>query len=380
MQWTKPEMLNINQPEDKVRLEELKKSPGVIVHDQVNLAVEELYDIEFPHEKDFQEKSQFSEFRAGLAESGDLAYWGTWVYFAWSNMIVHFPPKKELRMLRTSRNRNLITAQEQSRLYEGTVLIGGLSVGSNVIEAMVSQGIGGKFIMADSDVIEPSNLNRIRAPYHETGVHKVHFVAKKVSEADPYIEQVHLLEGLDEHSLIEAIKSHSPDVLVDEMDDLEMKLKVREIAKSYSLPVVMAADNAENSLLDIERYDLDNELELFSGRVPEQVLDRIRQGNLSRPEIGAMIGQYFVGIENTTLQMLKSLTEVGKSLPSWPQLGGAAALSGVVVSYCVKKILLDQELNVGRFKIDIDNQLDPVLQSDKYQQEFTEWANKLAPK
>jgi tRNA A37 threonylcarbamoyladenosine dehydratase len=88
-------------------------------------------------------------------------------------------------MVRTSRNRNLINEEEQSRLYNASVLIAGMSVGSNVVEALVSQGIGGKFILADMDIVEPSNLNRIRSPLHHVGLHKVDAISRKVWESIP---------------------------------------------------------------------------------------------------------------------------------------------------------------------------------------------------
>ncbi len=78
------------------------------------------------------------------------------------------------------------------------------------------------------------------------------------------------------------------------------------------------------------------------------------------------IGKYFVGTENIPLRMFESLMEVGKSLPSWPQLGGAATLSGVLVAYAVKKILLDHPLNAGHHLFSLDELLDPVIHTEEH--------------
>lgn len=331
--------------------------PELIVHNYIDLAVDELFDIDHPAQKDTKTAADIQAYKQQVVgDSPDE--WGEWVYYPWLNHVVHFPPQHELRALRTSRNRNLVTSEEQGALYEATVLIIGMSVGSNIVEALVSQGIGGKLVLVDMDVIEPSNLNRIRSPYHHVGLHKVEAISRKIWEIDPFIEIVGYGEGLNEENLGEILEQHQINVIVDEMDELHMKILLREAAKQRQLPVVMAADDGDNSLLDIERYDLEPELELFGSRIPQTVLEQIKSQSISRPQLGIMIGKYFVGAQNIPLRMYESLGEVGKSLPSWPQLGGAAALSGVSVAYIIKKILLGHKLQTGRVLVSLDEQLD----------------------
>lgn len=338
-------------------LEELRSQhPDLALHDKLELAVDELFDIAYPAKKDNKTTEEVAAYQQSLAKEG-LEGWGQWVYYPWLNQVVHFPPQKELRMLRTSRNRNLVTAEEQTELYGATIVVIGMSVGSNVVEALASQGIGQKLVLVDMDIIEPSNLNRIRSPYHHVGLHKVDAISRKVWEIDPYIEIVAYRDGLDETSLADIVASHSVDILIDEMDELSMKIKLREAAKSKRIPVIMAADDGDNALIDIERYDLDPELEIFGGRIPADIIDKIKSQKLPRAELGMMIGRYFVGPENIPLRMYESLGEVGKSLPSWPQLGGAAALSGVALAYTAKKIILNQPINTGRVLISLDEKL-----------------------
>lgn len=348
-------------------LNQLKtEHPELIIHDQVELAIDELFDIANPARKDAKTEAEVAIYAHDLVGDSPET-WGTWVYYPWLNQVVHFPPKTELRALRTSRNRNLITAEEQLKLYEASLLIVGMSVGSNIVEALVSQGIGGKLILLDMDFIEPSNLNRIRSPYHHVGLHKVDAISRKVWEIDPYIEIVGYENGLTETNLVEILDQHAVDVIVDEMDELRMKIVIREIAKARQLPVVMAADDGDDALLDIERFDLDASLLPFGGRIPEPVIAEIKAGSIPRAKLGMMIGTYFVGVDNIPLRMFQSLGEVGKSLPSWPQLGGAAALSGISLAYVIKKILLGQALQSGRVLISLDEKLDLEHTSPEHQ-------------
>lgn len=335
----------------------LQNNQTIQVHEQIAYALDELFDIAYPEKKDTKTELEVVEY-AKEVTAGDSDSWGNWVFYPWLNQVVHFPPQVELRALRTSRNRNLITAEEQARLYSSTILIVGMSVGSNIVEALVSQGIGHKLVLVDMDIIEPSNLNRIRSPYNHVGLHKVDAISRKVWEIDPYIQIQPYYDGLDEDSLEKILNTESIDVIVDEMDELRMKVLLREAAKAENLPVVMAADDGDNSLLDVERFDINPSTEPFNGAIPADIIERIKAEKIPRAELGMLIGRYFIGAENIPLRMYQSLSQVGKTLPSWPQLGGAAALSGIVVAYAVKKILLGQGVAVGRTLISLDDKLD----------------------
>jgi tRNA threonylcarbamoyladenosine dehydratase len=364
--WASPQIFNLKKPSDRQAMRELKEQGKVwAVYDRIDLALSELYDIHHPDQKDHRDEQAYRDF---VAAAGNLDEYGNWVFYPWSADLVHFPPKNDLLALRTSRNRNLITHDEQQTLSTKTVLIVGLSVGSNAAETLVTEAIGGNYILVDLDIVEPTNLNRIKAGYKEIGVHKVDVVAKKISELDPYVGQIHYHQGLDQGVLSEILHKHRPDVIIDEMDSLEMKLHLRVKAKEMGLPVVMATDDGENALLDIERYDLNPNAEIFHGLLPQSVIDKLQSGAMSRPEIGMAIGKYFVGSENIPLRMFESLVEVGKTLPSWPQLSGAATLSGVLIAYAVKKIMLEQPLNQGHHLFSVDAMLDPEIHTKAYKQ------------
>ncbi len=158
---------------------------------------------------------------------------------------------------------------------------------------------------------------------------------------------------------------------MDEMDTLRMKVKLRLRARELMLPVLMAADNSNDIILDIERYDLEQNLPILHGRIPDLIVEQIlKSDSLSRQELAGLIGQYFIGLENTTPEMLRSLAELGKTLPSWPQLGGAAALAGIYIAYCIKRIILAKPLTSGRYMVGPSQELDPSFGSPERQEEL----------
>jgi molybdopterin/thiamine biosynthesis adenylyltransferase len=348
--WQEPIIFNLSEDSDRISLLDLKRSNKIIkVIDNISLAWGELFDIEYPAKKDNKSELEVGEF-VNNKIGGSTKEYGYWVFFPWSGYLVHFPEKNDLRKLRTSRNRNLINKEEQSKLYKTRVLVLGLSIGSNVVEALVSQGIGGALGIVDLDILEPTNLNRVRSSYFEVGIHKVDVVAKKISEIDPFIEQIHFRDGITEANYQDVMSRVKPDVIIDEMDDLRMKIMIREYAMSNNIPVVMATDDGDDVLVDIERFDVEGVDDIFHGILPLDIISRVKNKEIeNRNKLGQIIGQYFVGFENVPPRMMESLKEVGVTLPSWPQLGGAAAMAGISVAYAVKEIIIGSDNKSRRF-------------------------------
>jgi len=372
--WEKPTIFDLNSSEDAEGLKSLIESGKVIrISDNIDEAVEELYHIENPAQIDNLDQAAFDRYKFSLG-GGDLRRYGQWVFYPWNGTLVHFLNADDLRRLRGSRNRNLITEEERQALIDNkTILILGLSVGSNAVDSLLMQGIGSKYILVDMDSLAPTNLNRIRAAYDQVGIHKVDVVAKKISELDPFLTQVHYKEGLNDENMQQILSEHKPDIIIDEMDSLHLKLVVRLRAKELGVPVIMATDDGDNILLDIERFDQDKSQPILHGIMPQEVIDSILANNqMSRQEMGAIIGKYFVNLENVPVRMLESLLQVGKTLPSWPQLGGAAVLSGLYLAYAAKKIILNQPLNSGRFLMGPEQQLNPELNAEAYKARKTE--------
>jgi hypothetical protein len=132
------------------------------------------------------------------------------------------------------------------------------------------------------------------------------------------------------------------------------------MCKKYRIPLLQAADNGDNGVMDIERYDLNKDLPFFHGRLGEVNLEGFK--HLDKFGIGKTITQ-LVGPENVTERMQQSLLEMGKTIISWPQLGGAALLNGAAVAYAVRKILNDDPLDQNRVLLNMDAMLDPTHNS-----------------
>ena len=302
-----------------------------------------------------------NEFKTYLKKLTDknrsLIFEGKWIYYPWLYSLVHLLPEKDFQKVRTARNRDLISEQEQEGFYNSTIGIGGLSVGNNVALAIVLQG-GGKYIkIADFDRFALSNMNRVRAGIENLGLQKVDITARQIYQINPYSIIYKFAEGLTEKNIDNFFRgSKKLDIMVDELDNIQIKLLVREWAKKYKTPIVMGADDGDNAVIDIERYDLSPRPRFFHGRMG--AVTKKKLANLDKMGIGRMITKH-IGPENIPVRLQNSLMSIGKTLVSWPQLGGAAMLNGVAVSYCVRKILNKQPLKANRGIISLDEELLP---------------------
>jgi hypothetical protein len=78
---------------------------------------------------------------------------------------------------------------------------------------------------------------------------------------------------------------------------------------------------------------------------------------------------HFIGVENIDTDMLVSVSEVGKILYSWPQLGGAAVMSGVVGAYLVRKIVSGVNIKSGKYIISLKDFFDLNNEEEKEKRE-----------
>lgn len=307
---------------------------------------------------DFEER--FLEYFNGIQKDMPLWRHGHWVFFPWLSTAVHILEENSFQMVRTARNMNLINKEEQEKFYNAVIGIAGLSVGNSVALAIVLQG-GVKHIkLADHDSLALSNTNRIRAGVENLGVLKVEVTARQIYVLNPYAKIEIFPEGLTENNI--SIFFEGLDMVIDELDNLAIKYLIREQAKKHKLAVVMGADNGDNAVVDIERYDRDFNLNFFHGRIGNITYEELLK--LNKFGIGKTITQH-IGAENVTERMQQSLLEMGKTIVSWPQLGGAALLNGSAVAYCVRKILNNQPIEDNRAIISLDEKLTPKYNSSE---------------
>ena len=167
-----------------------------------------------------------------ITDGRPLDLFGRWVYYPWSGQLVHLLPPAEFRELRLDRNRHKVTRDEQAALDRLTVGIVGLSVGNAIANTLALEGTCGHLRLADSDWLSLSNLNRIRAGVDAIGLPKTVLAARQILELDPYAALSLVETGLSASTMAEFLAGPPPvDVVLDECDDLRLKVLLREVAR-----------------------------------------------------------------------------------------------------------------------------------------------------
>ncbi len=281
---------------------------------------------------------------------------GVWVYFPWISTLSHILLEEEFFIVRTARNQELISKDEQKQYYDGVVGVGGLSVGNSAALAIVLSGGARHIKLADFDTLDLSNLNRIRAGVDVLGVPKVEVTVRQIYLLNPYSEVEIFSQGLTKETIPQFFDGL--DVMIDELDSLEIKYLVRDEAQKQKIPIVMAADCAESGIVDVERYDLIPQPQFFHGRLGDITYEQLL--GLDKRAIGALIARH-VGIENHNERMLESLEALGKTIVSWPQLGPTALLNSAAIAFSVRQILTHKPLIDNRAIISLEAHLDPTF-------------------
>lgn len=261
------------------------------------------------------------------------ANYGSWVHFPWRSEAHRFPDKDDYYAVRTSRNRQMITEEQQQILRSKSIVHIGLSVGSNIALESTRLGIGNKYTLVDDDTIGMTNLNRIRAGIGQVGLRKTEWLGRELALIDPYIEQTQITERYTE-STEELIDDSRADILVEEVDDLRAKALLRQYAKSRCIPLIMVSDIGESSLIDIERHDIES-VKPFNGRLSPDEFEALLSGDID-PSQEQKLKIKIIGPRNIPPRLLESAMD--PDLDGLPQLSttvaigagmGAAAIAGI---------------------------------------------------
>lgn len=271
-----------------------------------------------------------------------------------SNPYAHPLPqiKETTDRLTTSRNRNLITVEQQKILQDTTVAFFGLSVGSHAALTWAMESRSEYIKISDPDTISPTNLNRLRFGWDTIGKSKVEVVKQELLRINPFTRVISS-KKIDKISVDTFFYGVKPaDLIVDAIDDLGGKVYLRELARKNKLPLIMATDVGDNVIIDIERYDLDPNLQFFLGRLGN--LEKKNLDDISRVEKLKLVFS-LVGFEENSVEMLQSILDIGTKILTWPQLGATATIAGGAITTLIKNIALKKNIKSGRYFISLDN-------------------------
>ena len=345
--WEPPEVFKVPPGRGRATVSELFTAARVTVVDPIHEIVDELCQLRiFTGRAGGESKDQMA---ARYLAEGDA--FGSWVYFPWEHTMVRYPDPDDYYELRTFRNRHLVTADEHAILRNQTLAFFGLSVGRRILSQLAQSGIGNRYLFGDPDTISVTNLNRLQSSMSEVGLSKTESTARELGKVDPYLEQVHLADGYSDDAQ-SAMESARPLVILEEVDNPGIKATIRAWAWENRVPVVMATDVGDVSVIHVERYDTED-IRPFNDRVSDAVFESLLEGTLSGPQaIAALLDIAGRREALSSTRLIRSFLDVGRGLAGLAQLGTTVGLGASLATTAVREIALGRPLPSGSYAAD----------------------------
>ncbi|MCD6064455.1 MAG: hypothetical protein K0R82_2366 [Flavipsychrobacter sp.] len=362
-----PELLRLQRPEDNRRFNEILNE-DVFVSEELFDQLKEL--IKIRNATVTLKAEDYEALIAAHLNGFSKEKYGVWAYYPWNKRLVHILDEKEFIEVRTSRNQYKITNAERDVLATKKIGVIGLSVGQSVSVTLAMERGCGELRLADFDVLELTNYNRIRTGLYNLGIKKVVAVAREIAEIDPYLNIICYPEGITEENIDKFISEGGKlDILIDECDGLDIKVLCRQRAKAAQIPVVMEA--SDRGTIDIERFDLQPDRPILHGFIEHLDVSRIKHLKTNEEKVPYLLP--IAGAETISTRAKASMLEIGQSITTWPQLASAVALGGGITADVCRRILLDQYHESGRYFIDIEELItDNKVEDRPHFPEFTE--------
>lgn len=336
------ELLDPSSRRDRARVRWLSLRPGYRLVDTLPMQLEDLAALQHP-----ATKLQGQALERALVEARrgrPLESCGTYVHYPWKKEVVRVLERDDFVRLRTNRNCYKITPAEQASLGAKTIAVAGLSVGLAVVTTLALERVGGKFHLADFDDLALTNMNRLLAGVAEIGLPKTVIAARRLLELDPYLQVTLFPDGVTRHNARAFLEG--VDLLVEECDDLNAKLFLRELARQRRIPVLM--QTSEGGLLDVERFDREPSRATLHGLV----------GSLRSEDVPALSRRDKVPLVSRIIEdglsdrCAVSMLEIETTLSTWPQLGSAVTAGAGALVDVARRILLGLQNESGRFVFD----------------------------
>ncbi len=345
-----PQFFRLSSVANEHSLEQLlAQNPHIQVFDQLQSQLEELVKSLNPSTV-FSKETLQEAVKLHLDHTPAVLY-GVWVYYPWSGRLVHLLDEEEFIFLRTSRNQYKITPEEQHTLSTKKIGVVGLSVGQSVAVTMSMERLFGEIRLADFDLLELTNLNRIRTGVHNLGLPKAISVAREILEIDPFLKVICYTDGLTEANMDRFfLQGGKLDLLVEECDSIDIKILCRHQARALQIPVVM--ETSDRGMLDVERFDREPDRKILHGLIDHLDLEKLKTLKTSEEKLPYMLP--VVGFETISTRLKASALEIGQTITTWPQLASAVSFGGGLAADVARRILLDHYHQSGRYHADME--------------------------
>lgn len=265
------------------------------------------------------------------------------VEFPWrtgEGRYVILPKKEAFLFLTTSRNQMLIPDKAQKAFQTLKVGFAGAGVGSSLLEGVVRAGVQ-NVVIADGGDISFHDLNRLQSPT-VTSVGQNHAIhaAQKALEANPFLHIKCIAQNLGETETDTTVSIDSfldgLAIVFEEVDNVAIKIAIREQARKRGIPVIMATDIGFGTIIEFQKGEIDAPIFPLLSDADKQKLKENKNMSLSDK---TAIAVKMVGEEANYWQ-----GGVANGLTFWSQTGAAADASKAKAVETLVKWIMGEDI------------------------------------
>lgn len=300
---------------------------------------------------------------------------GVWVYYPRPQHFVRYSSRFWHRFSLAMRNSTLQRdpgmklswLELRSRMESMVVAVAGCSIGNSALHAVARDLRPCHVKVADCKDFHLTNANRVTLGYDDFGRNKAIVTAEQLHRVDPFMMISVYEEGVHEENIYDFLAGNSDrrepraSVLIEEMDDIEMKIRLREVARELKIPVIMMTDIGSAAQLDVRRFDCSQDSPLIFG-ISDSELYAARD-RFIRERTREAWYQFFIAVVGRgalTVEEFRRiiLKEDPPLFGGAPQLGSTVMTAGGIASEAVARLalgsLLPERMFVNKYTGEIN--------------------------
>ncbi len=335
-----------------------------------------------------EELNKFEELTIEAADRGDWeAEYGTYVYDQVTGNLYLIAPMFWHRLALVTSPAKLLYDFEQkmswneirSLLADKVVGFVGASVGGGILESWLREARPLQTKIADCDWLDTTNLSRaergsirflvgskdkrenIRDPYDIPRVNKAEYLAYEYNMLDPYANFFVYSNGLNLENIDQFLvgdRQNEPriDILVEEVDDMQLKIDLRLKCQEYGIPVLMMSDFGYQIQCQFQDFSKNKNLSIGYKKSTNEVLEIFEAGlKTKNREDRFKVIEAFCGPEFEKDGFGRWVRGEGEQpTSSLPQSGATAMVSGGIGGHILAKYFLGYKIP-ARFIYDMFN-------------------------
>ncbi len=302
--------------------------------------------------------------------TGDIREYGTYAYYARTGDLVQYAPLEMNRLAMVASNSSLYLDPQMKMSYPKSQEIFrkihpgvmGLSVGSNIVKAIMQVIRPDCLSIADPAMFKATNQNRVTGLSYNLMLlseqqqqgnnetiyglrNKAEVLAEQLYGEDPYVNISVFKDGVTLKNMDKFLKNVN--IVIDVADSTEYKLALAQKAREQEIRYIRITDAGDSVWMDIRPFDLDKNISI-SPDISDQKLFELEESASRSREDFFRFADALVGDKHRTIPGEFNALVNGK-LPKYvasiPQSGATTMVGGGWCSNTIARMFMGHKFH-----------------------------------